>query len=199
MPDLDRVERTLPPAWRPAYKLVKGAQPIEEVARAVVKVVARTLREKGGAPELGVLAAVLQRRDAGLLDDRSLAAAASRLEQRMMTRNGKLMAAALLRPEVSGPTSFILGPPDERLAQGLLERMIENVLLSQQRDYLIGKRFASRQEEMAFESQLMAVLRPRLAELAKKLVKDPSANRLRAPSFPGAKRKGTKELLDQPL
>lgn len=199
MPDLDRVERTLPPAWRPAYKLVKGGQPIEEVARAVVKVAARTLREKGGAPELDVLAKVLQQRDAGRLDDRSLAAAANRLEQKMLTRNGKLMAAALLRPDVSGPTSFILGPPDERLAQGLLERMVENVLLSQQRDYLIGKRFASRQEAIAFETELMALLRPPFAKLGRRLVKDSSAKRLRAPSFASVRRKSTKELLDQPL
>lgn len=201
MPDLDKVERNLPPAWRPAYKLVKGGQPIEEVARAVLKVVTRTLREKGGAPELRELAEILHRRDAGLLDDRSLAAVVDRLKQRMKTRNGRLVVAALLRPDVSGPASILLGPPDERLAQGLLVRMVENVLLSRQRNYLIGtgKRFASLQEAIKFESELMAVVRPRLGELARRLVKDPSANRLRAPSFPGAKRKSTKELLDQPL
>lgn len=199
MPDLDRVERTLPPAWRAPYKLVKGGHPIEEVARAVMKVLARTLREKGGAPELDVLARILQRRDAGQLDDRSLSAAAERLELAMATRNGKLMAAALLHPDVSGPMSFLLGPADERLAQGFLERMVETVLLSKQRNYLIGKRFTDRQEAISLETELMALLRPHLARLARALVNDPSAKRLRAPSYPRPGRKSTQELLEQPL
>lgn len=199
MPDLDKVERNLPPAWRPACRLVKGGQPTEEVAKAVMKVLARTLREKGGVPELDSLVGILQRRDGGLLDDRSLAAVASRLGQRMETRNGKLAVAALLRQGVSGPMSVLLGPPDERLAEAFLERMVEHVFLSRQRDYLIGKRFASRQEALAFETELMAMLKPRLAELGKRLVKDSSATRLRAPSFPRPRRKSTRELLDQPL
>lgn len=199
MPDLDKVERKLPPAWRAPYKLVKGHHPLEEVAKAVLKVLSETLRREGGVPRLGELAKVVQQRDAGLLDDRRLSSVAFMLEQRMGTRTERLAVAALLRPEVSGPSSVLLGPPDERLAQGLLVRMVENILFSQQRDYLIGKRFTSRQEAIAFESDLITILRPYLAELARRVARRPSAKRLRTPSFLRPQKKSTAELLDQPL
>lgn len=199
MPDLDRVERNLPPAWRAPYKLVKGHHPLEEVARAVLKVLSGTLRREGGVPRLGELAKVVQQRDAGLLDDRRLSSVAFMLEQRMVTRTERLAVVALLRPEVSGPASVLLGPPDVRLAEGLLVRMVENTLFSQQRDYLIGRRFTSRQEAIAFETNLMSILRPHLANLARRLVRKPSADGLRAPSFSRSPRKSTAALLDQPL
>lgn len=107
MPDLDKVERTLPPAWRAPYKLVKGHHPLEEVARAVLKVLSGTLRREGGVPRLGELAQVIQQRDAGLLDDRRLSSVAFMLEQRMVTRTERLAVVALLRPEVSGPASVL--------------------------------------------------------------------------------------------
>lgn len=198
MPDLDKVERKLPPAWRAPYRLVKGNHPLEVVARAVLKVLSETLRREGGIPWLPDLAMVVQERDAGLLDDRSLSAVARELEQQMTTRIGHLALSALLRPEVSGSAGVLLGRPDQRLAEGLLCRMVESILFSQQRDYLIGKRFRSRADAIAFETQLLAMLRPHFSNLARRLVGNPSADRLRAPSFPVA-RKSTAELLDQPL
>lgn len=199
MPDLDKVERRMPPSWRPAYKLTKGRQPVEEVAKAVLSCLTRWFRESGGLPAFQTFAGIVQRRDAGLLDERSLAAVASRLDHQMESRNGKLLAAALLSPAVSGLSSILRGPPHERLAQEGLVRIINNVLFSQQRDYLVGKRFASRRAALEFETQLMDLLRPQLGELARSLVKDPSAERLRAPSLPLAKRRSTRDLLDQPL
>lgn len=198
MPDLDRVERNLPPAWRAPYRLIKGNHPLEEAARAVLKVLSETFRREGGVPWLAELAMVVQERDAGLLDDRSLSAVALKLEQEMTTKTGRLALSALLRPEVSGPASVLLGRPDQRLAEGLLVRMVESNLFSRQRDYLIGKRFRSRADAISFETRLLAMLRPHLASLARRLIGNPSADRLRAPSFP-VPQKSTAELIDQPL
>lgn len=83
MPDLDRIERNLHPAWRPAYRLVQGGQPLEEVARAILQGLAGLLREEGGVPELPEFVHALQQHDAGRLDDRSLDAVVTRIERRM--------------------------------------------------------------------------------------------------------------------
>jgi hypothetical protein len=199
MPDLDKVERKLLPAWRAPYGLVKGNHPLEEVAKSVLKVLSETLRREGGLPCLPELAMIVQQRDAGRLDDRSLSAIAFKLEQRMRTRTERLALAALQRPEVSGPASMLLGRPDQRLAEGLLVRMVENILFSQQRDYLVGKRFASREDAISFENDLLSMLRPHIGHLARRLVRNPQAHRLRAPSFPIPHKKTTADLLDQPL
>lgn len=198
MPDLDRVERKLPKAWRAPYELIRGGQPDEAVARAVLCALTKFLREEGGAPRLPELAEILRERDAGLIDTRSLSRMAFRLEHEMTTRPGKLVAAALMRPEVSGSQSCLLGPPDRRIALSFLKRTIESILFSQQRDYLIGRRFGSRQEALHYESRLLSLLEPQLEKLAKRLAKRPSGRKLRAPSIPRL-RKSTRELLDQPV
>lgn len=199
MPDLDRIERRLLPEWWPAYKLTKGAQPIEEVAAAIIRGLAALVRKSGGVPELPELARAIEHHDAGTLDDRSLAVLVRRLEQRTDSLMGKLLARAVLRPGVTGPASFLRGPPDERAALECLERTLEYGLFSKQRTYLVGKRFATLQEAIEFETRVRRILRGPLSQLARQLARNPSATLVRAPRVRRTRRKSTVELLDEPL
>jgi len=200
MPDLDRIERNLHPAWRPAYKLVKGGQPLEEIARALLQGLARLLREEGGVPALSEFVHALQEHDVGRLDDRSFDAVVTNIERRMEeSRSAKLLARAALRPAVSSFQAVLQGPPAERLLQTFLKLKIESELFARQRDYLIGKRFSSRAEEVAFETKLLGSIQPELEVLANRLCSDLRAERLKAPSRRRKRKKTTEELIDEPL
>jgi len=200
MPDLDKIERNLHPAWRPVYKLVKGGQPLEEVARALLKGLARLLREEGGVPGLPNFVHALQEHDARRLDDRSFDEVVTKIERRMEeSGNSRLLARAALRPAVSSFKRLLQGPPAERLLQTFLKLKIESELFARQRGYLVGKRFTSRAEEVAFETMLLGSIQPELEVLAKRLISDPKAERLKAPSRRRTRKKTTEELIDEPL
>jgi len=197
MPDLDKVERKLLPEWRPAYKLIKGGHELEAVAQTALQCLVRTLRKRGGIPSLDESAQILDRHDRGLLDDRRLAAFAEKLAQQQESATGKVLARAVMDLVVSGPGGFLRGDPDIRLAKGFLVRLVERCLFSQQRDYLVGKRFSSRAEAVQTETELLGLMESGLTKIASRLAKDSSAANLRAPR--SAKRNSTEELLNQPL
>jgi hypothetical protein len=200
MPDLDRIERKLHPAWLAAYRLIKGGQPLEEIARALLQGLARVLREEGGVPGLPEFVHALQEHDAGRLDDRRFDAVVTNIERRMEeSGSGKLLARATLRPAVSSFKALLQGPPAERLLQTFLKLKVESELFARQRDYLIGKRFSSRSEEVAFETRLLGSIQPQLEVLAKRLSSDLKAERLKAPSRRRKRKKTTEELIDEPL
>lgn len=200
MPDLDIIERKLRPGWRPAYNLVKGNQPTEEVARAIIKALAQCLREQGGQPQLHEVAQLVQLRDSGRLNGRSLADVAAKLEHGMTTLGGKLLAQAVLRPSLSDPASTLLqGPPDVRVAREYLVMRIQNELFAQQRDYLVGKCFPSRDAAIRYEANLLALMDSDLDGLARNLARDPSARSLRAPRRRAQGRRTTEALLKEPL
>jgi len=199
MPDLDRIERNLRPAWRPVYKLVKGGQPLEEVARALLKGLARLLREEGGVPGLPKFVHALQEHDAGRLDDRSFDVVVTKIERRMEESGNVRLLARAAWPAVSSFKRLLQGPPAERLLQTFLKLKIESELFARQRGYLVGKRFTSRAEEIAFETMLLGSVQPELEVLAKRLIADPKAERLKAPSRWRTKKKTTEELIDEPL
>jgi hypothetical protein len=198
MPDLDIVERKLPPEWRRAYKLIKGSHELEAVAEEILKALARTLRDRGGAPGLEESAQALYRHDRGFLDDRSLVAFAAKLEQEQETANGKVLALSVMDQNVSGPDGFLRGAPNMRLAKRFLVRLVERCLFAQQRDYLVGKRFTSRAQAVETETRLLGLMESGLSKIASQLAEDSSAKNLRAPRS-AQRKKSTRELLDQPL
>lgn len=201
MPDLDKIERRLHRAWRPVYELVKGGQPLEDVGRAVLKALARRLREGGGITVTGFAECVetVQRYEAGQLDERSFDAVVGRMKRRMDRTDERLLARAAGRLGVGGPAALLQGPPAERLLQEFLKSKIENELFSQQRDYLVGKRFGSRAEAVEFETKLLGRIRRELGQLATRLTANPKAKGLKAPSLRGVTKKTTEELIDEPL
>lgn len=197
MSDLDIVERKLRPEWRCAYEMIKGGHELEAVAESILKALARTLRERGGAPRLEEFSQAIDRHDRGLLDQRSLATFAAESEHQQATANGKVLARSVMDHFVCGPDGFLRGAPAIRLARGFLVRLVERCLFSQQRDYLVGKRFNSRAEAVQTETKLLGLMDFGLTRISSQLVEDSSARNLRAPR--GAKRKSTEELLNQPL
>lgn len=197
MPDLDKVERNLRPEWQRAYRMIKGRHPIEEVVRVVLSCLAESVRRRGGAPRLLEVAELVDRYDRGLLDDRSFVTTLDRLERKMMSTSERTVARAALCPSVSGPASFLLGRPDERVSREYLTRLVEHDLFYPQRVYLLGRRFSTREEEVRFETDLLSRLRPGIDQLVQQLVRDPAGSHLRAPR--GPRRRTTDELLNQPL
>lgn len=197
MPDLDRVERVLHPAWRVPYNLIKGGQPAEEIYRAILKALARLIREEGGLEGLANFVRAMQRHEAGQLDRRGFYEVVALLDHQMQTIDGKLLARAAHRPRIAG--AILQGPPAERLVRQFLMLKIEHGLFSQQRDYLVGKCFASRREALRFETETLGGLRRELGDLARSLSSGIDAKRVKAPRLRGIKKKSTRELLDERL
>lgn len=69
MPDQDKIERKLLPEWCRAHRMIKGGHPVAEVAKVVLSSLAKTLKRRGGAPGIGMIAKFVDRHDRGLLTE----------------------------------------------------------------------------------------------------------------------------------
>lgn len=202
MPDLDMLDRVSAPGWHKPYRLLaNGEATPEEIGRAMLHSLCRSLRLYGGVPELGGIADVVEQ----VLDGECGAPEAfRRLRVIESTANGHrhtrvaARTAARLIVEIEQGRTFDRDPAIV-IADRTCHELIDHHLFGRVRPALIGERFASHDEAIACERACMEAVAPYVARVAETLARDPRATRLRAPRMPRSVRRSTADLLDEPL
>lgn len=202
MPDLDMIDRISAPGWHKPYRLLaNGEATPEEIGRAILHSLCRSLRLYGGVPGLGGIADVVEQVLAG---ECGATEAFRRLRAIESTANGhrhtRLATRAASRQivEIEQGTGFDRDPA-VAIAERSCYELIDHHLFGRVRPALIGERFASHDEARACERACMESVAPYVARLAEDLAHDPGAPRLRAPRMPRSVRRSTVDLLDEPL
>lgn len=201
MPDLDKIERNLPPGWRAPYRLLKGKQPPFETGQAIVTALADSLRKHGGAPGLETVASAVQALDTSTLDDRKFANIVRQVEQRNMpSRHGRIVARAGLKALSHDSSAPLRGPADERVADDFIMTLIDHNLFSRALPYLAGKEhFPDYASALEYKRKVLQIIQPSLKKMTKSLAKNPSARKFRAPRLRSDNKQTTRELLNIPL
>lgn len=200
MPDQDIVERGLKKPWKSAYRLLKGGCPPEVVAQALSQALAAVVRGESGLsgfePMWIATSEAAARPDGG----RRLADVARQMEQRFGQQPGsKVVAKAALANFAEIEAGRAL-PMARSLAEACLRASVESEFFSKTRYRVLGpgKRFTDRNSEHLFKREVDSHLAPAIEEMARSVVRDPSASKLRSPPSRLPKRT-TAELLDAPL
>lgn len=202
MPDLDMIDRVSAPGWHKPYRLLEngGAAP-EEIGRAMLHSLCRSLRLYGGVPGLDEIADVVARVQDGRCGAteafRRLRAIEQAADGHRHTRVA-VRAANGLVVEI-GQGLEVGHDPVRSVAERFCRALIDHQLFGRVRPALVGERFASHDEAIACERDCMDAVAPHVARVAADLARDPRATRLRAPRIPGVTRRSTAELLDEPL
>ncbi len=194
MPDLDIVERGLRKHWRKPYKQMKGRQPPEAVADAVIKALAATLRDDGGMPAFEEVAAVALPVSSGSGSSRSFAEATRAIEMQFHQRRPvKLLAQAAQRHMAKVKRGRAI-PGRASLADEYCRSLLDHHLFSK----VNGAGQEDGQGGRECEAEAKAAMEPQLRAVVRQLLADPTARKLRAPKSPH-RRRSTAELLDEPL
>ena len=198
MPDLDIVERKIAQWWRPAYRLLKGGQPREIVAAALVKALAAELRASKGIPRLQEFSAALEQRP----DLARLSEVARELERKFEAgeyRVGQNLARAARAEGVRVALGSSL-PSREKLAKEHCWQLCRHYLFGRVEPTLVGsgRPFPNTAELRVYEERCREVMEPDLDGLVKRLARHPDGQKLRAPAVRRRKR-STAELIDAPL
>lgn len=200
MPDLDIVQRQLRKYWRSPCSLVQGGHPPEAVAAELIKSLAATLRDGGGIPGFEVLYEASSRTPLDQSSIRTLAEASRAIEQEFgQQQSVKLAARAALRQVVEQQYGRLL-PSRLTFAAQCLRNLLEHHFFAKVTNLLVGegKRFGDVREARQYEASVRSYAEPQLMELARRLISDPAASKLRAPKS-SMRRRTTAELLDSPL
>lgn len=201
MPDLDIVERQLRRHWRAPYRLLQGGCPPEDVADLLIKALAATVRDDGGIPGFGFLCEATTRVFSEGGGVKTLAEMGRRLEQEFgQRRSVKLAARAAQKNLVEsqygsslpGPLAFAEAHLNTLLEHHFFAKVVTGASVGE------GKRFRNIQEARQFAASVHACAEPQLKKMAKKVVSDPTASKLRAPKS-SRRQRTTAELLDAPL
>lgn len=202
MPDLDMLDRVSAPGWHKPYRLLEnGEVPPGEIGRATLHSLCRSLRLYGGVPGLDSIAEIIEQVQHGECED---ADAFRRLRAVEQVANGHrhtriaVRAANRLIVEIEQGGELDRDPA-LAVAYRFCRELIDHHLFGRARPALVGERFASHDEAVAYESVCMAAVAPYVARVAEDLARDPRATRLHAPRMPRAARRSTADLLDEPL
>lgn len=202
MPDLDIIDRNVPRGWRPPLKLFVGVAKPDEVARAVSKALARSLRENGGLPGFDRWVALLDERIAGVLDPHSAFVRAEAIERELgQGRHVKVAARSVqsILAELghSRTPALSLGRP---LAEEFLRRLAQHDFFGRIRPGIVGRRRFKRIADVdERERACRQAMEPFLQRLASGLVRDPEGEELRSPSVRGTRSPTTKDLLHRSI
>lgn len=198
MPDLDIVSRTLKKPWRSPYKLLKGGHPAEMVAASLISALAATLREEGGLPDFGTLLANTRGTPPERRSAQTLAEASRALEQKFgQQQAAKLLARSVLRNSAQVEAGMALPGPLPIIEEFLRSQVRAN-FLAKINGRLVGTLFLSSESLRIFEEAMWTQIEPGIIKLARSLMEDPTASKVRAPRSP-RRRHSTAELLDLPV
>ena len=202
MPDLDIIERSAKRGWHGATRMYAGgAASAVEMRRPILKALAKSLRDSGGLPGLVDLSTIVQQVCTG---DLSTLAAIREVRSVKRECGGHLHtrvaaeAVATLIVEVHQESTTII-EPTTTVAERFLWGLVDHHLFGRARPYLVGQRFADYEAALQEENACKSSLAPYVRELAGRLVRDPTAKDLRAPSVRGSHRRSTAELLNEPI
>lgn len=196
MPDLDIVERNIPSYWRKPYRLMKGEQPLEVVVAELIKAATAQLRVDRGIPGLAEFDTAIRRAP----DPVTLARFVRELERRFVNyRAGQNLSRAARRQAVLIANGGAL-PSQVGLAKDYFCQMWSDYIFGRIEPTLVGpgRPFHNLAEVRAYEQRCREMASPALDSLAKRLARQPTGERLRAPTV-WRKRRSTAELIDSPL
>lgn len=202
MPDLDMIDRVSAPGWHKPYRLLEnGEAPPEEIGRAVLHSLCRSLRLYGGVPGLHDIADIVARTIDGRCEIteafRRLRGVEQAADGHRHTRVAVRAANGLLVEIEQGQQ--LARDSAQEVAARFCHALIDHQLFGRVRPALVGERFVSYDEAVACERACIDATAPYMARVAEALVDDPRARRLRAPRMPGIPQRSTADLLDEPL
>jgi hypothetical protein len=200
MPDRDRVERSLRPPWRAPYRLLKGGQPLEAVADALSRSIAKELRDQGAGSGFEPFLRLAVASESQPVSGKTLADVSRSLEQGFgQDRNAKLLARTMQKTRAKINAGQAL-PGARPFAEEFIRASIKHHFFAKVIFPSIGrkKRFGDVMEARDFERSVWKLLDPQLSKLANRLADNPNASGLRAPNSL-RKRLSTSDLLDTPI
>lgn len=188
MPDLDRFERRIGQGWRPVYRLAGGEQPIAHTVDAIMKSLAKALRNGFKCPFIGEIADAvycalatnlepLQSHHQFLSELERVTSSSPTLPTRLAT-----LAAESIYAELQGRTgehtiTYIRG----RLAERFAWEVIDNQCLSPARDGITERTHRSAVEQGAWERSLREKIGPEARKMLKPLFDQGASPKIRAP------------------
>jgi hypothetical protein len=196
MPDLDLVPRGLTRGWRRPYRIATAGGNASELADAVGKATAATLREVGGCPRLPEVLALfkrtLHRKDLSKWEKASSDVRTENLSGHLdllIEAGNRLFQSEGILEDFSEDQAAI------RLVEEFLVCSIDSYFFGRIRNALIKERFSTVSE---FEDFRRAVLDDiDLTELARRLLRHPDGTKVRAPAR--SRKDATVILLHEPI
>lgn len=201
MPDLDVLAAGIGPAWATPYRLLAGAGSPDDIARAVVRSLASNLRRFGGFPEARAMGCIVDEVASGrLAPSQALARvrevalqAGNELHVNMAARSAERLVVEVARGQRTWTRS------DAAVTAYACAALVDNRLFDRARLRLVGERFASYDDAIAYELTIRAALAPQLAKVAAELVHDQTGAGVRAPRRPPGARASTADQLFEPI
>lgn len=203
MPDLDVFDRSPALGWSKAARLYMGGAEPNELGEAVLEALCHSLRQRdrGGIPALNDLSVIVDHVAAGHIDPHQAMGRLREIEHRTHGhRHTRVAAGAVgqIVAELAGGSRLSTGC-EQAVAERFCERIVEHNLFGRIRAEFIGERFESCDEKIDYENQVIALIRPRLAKVAERLVTDPTGITVRKPRSGVAFRQPTSDLLERPI
>lgn len=201
MPERDRFERKLGPGWQRAYRLVKGAvAPNAEVADALARALADTLRNGGGVPGLEEMCVVVRRAEEDTLES------FVQLEHIVQEHDGHrhtTIAAGVAKSLLVQTPPVASGTAQESvvdiLARDTCAALVDHSFFSKVRPRLLAEgRFSNHEQARQWQAQVEYSMQSAVAVLATQIARRPDAAGLRAPNR-SVPKQSTKDLLAENL
>jgi len=200
MPDVDVINRALPPSWRRPANLVRSHASPRTVGDAIVTALAETLRRTGGCPGLARLVQGAHRAASGgdraALDvaaDQVLAAARGARAFHHVQTAVEVTRAMVGTGELTGLTAEEVA---DRIALAFLHRLVRMYLLDRVAPAVMQETALSAGKALTYMDECLS--NANLAALARRLLLHEDGQNLRAPAR-RAPRRSTADLLHIPL
>lgn len=213
MAEEDRFETAFQPVWRAAYRLVRqGIATPDEVTDKLISSLAKTLRQGKGIPGLQDIYKVIEKRAEqpigrnGDASDEWTAQieAFNALDRIVRENNGHRhtrvaadAAKSLLASQASATSDIELGMAC--FAEEVCVRLLDHYFFAISGQNLVAEgKLRDHQQAKQWQQEISEAARPALMQMAKRLLRNPSACRLRAPNRT-AKSLTTSDLLGEAL
>jgi len=196
MPDDDRFPRYLTAKWRKVLRCLQGRMSAEETTSAVTSAIAATLRDVHGVPELPAIAARMQEAAAGGTVVQSRIPGSAEARRHVPTDVAERAAAgfaAMMRSELA-----LVSPAqaDLLLARRVVAGLAYHYGLDRIAPLLAADGVYSTRELQGLFTEILAS--DQVSTLAKRLLKRPAGEGLRAPARRRVRRP-LEELINTPI
>jgi hypothetical protein len=188
MPDLDKFERRIGQGWRPVYRLSVGEQPVGHTVDAIMKSLAKALRNGFNCPLIREVANIVYRALAMNLEPvQSHHQFLSELERStstsptLPTRLAKIAAECVYAERQGNPGELTITDIQGRLAERFAWEIIDNQCLSPARDGITQRNHRSAVEQDAWERSLREKISSEARKMLKPLFDQGAAPKIRAP------------------
>lgn len=215
MPEGDRFERQIQPAWRRAYRLAVGnTGSNDQICDDLAKSLCETLRRAHGVPGFQEIVRCTERATSGLWPPPPTASDVAEIILRSIasldvlvrnhpddrhTRIAAEIAKAFLADQLTSGGRPQRADSATTIATQTCAKLVRHYFFSRVDKRLVTQgRFASHAEAEQWQREIEVTMRPALLEIAHRLAADPDASALRAPKRTVA-RKSTFELLNENL